>query len=414
MANLPFDRVVWNPLEKALSTDWNLNTSEQDRSLRDTMLALMNLRAPTSFSSSIGIGYPALAEGFVGGSFMVVPNNPDDMSVNIVPGIGFLSNPSVTTGVDSISGLNDLSLYSPVALSSTQNVTVPVVSTVGRERFDRIEIKVDRRLSTSTTPVLNPSTGVFGTDLLKKTMSYSLDGDIGSVSASSASIAGISRKQGAEAVIGAASPPLATSGYVTLAIIRVYQGMSSITGYHIQDVRNVIAPNGSFDVCLRMDVESDTYFGFTNPTVSAPPGVYCSFVPFLDGSNNQTKMRGTFYVRCGDTSKYAITDASVHFGCHDAGLSGINEAYYGMTNGLTTVTIPYTASTSPGTLQNNLVNYGVPSLPVSVNQDLLAFNLYGGEGGSATLDDTSFPASWAAPNLGARMTIRAKVTRIAQ
>ena len=142
--------------------------------------------------------------------------------------------------------------------------------------------------------------------------------------------------------------------------------------------------------------------------------MYCTFVPFLDGSNNQTKMRGTFYIRCGDTSKYAITDASVHFGCHDAGLSGINEAYYGMTNGLTTVTIPYTASTSPGTLQNNLVNYGVPSLAVAVNQDLLAFNLYGGEGGSATLDDTSFPASWAAPNLGARMTIRAKVTRIAQ
>jgi hypothetical protein len=416
MANLPFDRVVWNPLEKALSTDWNLNTSEQDRSLRDTMLALMNLRAPTSFSPSIGIGYPALAEGFIGGSFMVGSTNPAGMFVEILPGIGFLSNPSVTTGVDSISGLNDLSLYSPVALSSPQEIPVPAVSTVGYERFDRIEIKVDRRLSTSTTPVLNPSTGIFGTDLLKKTMSYSLDGDIGSVTASNPSTAGISRKQGVEAVIGSASPPEATSGYVTLAIVRVYQGMTSITGYHIQDVRNVIAPNGSFDVCLRARVEYvDGIFDFTEQIVSAPPGVYCTFVPFLDGSNDQTKMRGTFYIRCGDTSKYAITDASVHFGSHDTGMVGISAAYYGMTNGFTTVTIPYTASTSPGTLQNNLANYGVPSIPVSVNQDLLAFSLYGGEGGSATLNDESFPSSWISPpGSGGLMTIRAKVTRIAQ
>lgn len=412
MANLPFDRVVWNPLEKALSTDWNLNTSESDRSLRDTMMALMNLRANATASPSVGS--PLLAAGFIGGSFMVVPQSPNDMTVNITPGIGFLPNPSITAGIDGISGLNDSSQYSPVVLSSTQNIVIPDVVTPGWERFDRIEIKVDRRLSTSTTPVLDPSTGVFGTDLLKKTMSYALDGDVGSVSWSAASIAGISRKEGFEAPLGSAAVPAATAGYVTIAVIRVYEGMPSLNAYFIKDTRNMISENGSFDVCLRVRVELDTYFSFSETVVGAPPGVHCSFVPFLDGSNNQTKMRGTFYIRCGDTTKYAITDASVHFGSYDTGMVAITAAYYGMTNGFTTVTTPYTASTSLGTLQNNLANYGVPSLPVSVDQDLLAFNLYGGEGGSTTLDDTSFPASWTSPGNGGWMTIRAKVTRIAQ
>ena len=90
MANLPFDRVVWNPLEKALSTDWNLNTSEQDRSLRDTMLELMKYAetsSPTGYSVS----------GFVADAFRVIPGG--GMDVVVSPGIAFFENASPTTGV---------------------------------------------------------------------------------------------------------------------------------------------------------------------------------------------------------------------------------------------------------------------------------------------------------------------------
>jgi len=365
MANLPFDRVVWNPLEKALSTDWNLNTSEQDRSLRDTMLELMKYAGTGS-----RFGYPA--SGFIGDAFRVVQNG--GMTVNVTSGIGFFQNASPTIGVDGVSGLNDLSLYSPLVLSNTAGITFTITTpAASTERYDLIEAKIDRRTANGTTPVLDPSTGIFGTSTNIKELTYAVDNDYGIVTAPAASTAGLSLKRGTPAAYGSASVPSLTSGYVAVGYVKVRDDTVSIDGDNIADIRPIIFAHGSFDVTAKFRItDSGSTYTLSNGEVFAPPGIDAAVV-----IPDNTKFNLTMYIKAGyiNDGTQLLRIASVNTSITPASvLTPVFVSFINAPGGVYQVL----ANPSIPSTQQSTISAGEPGMSVGQNQDLLQCQVIGG------------------------------------
>jgi hypothetical protein len=401
MANLPFDRVVWNPLEKALSTDWNLNTSEQDRSLRDTMLALMGYRDAASDGAN-------LAAGFVADGFKVVPGG--GMNATVSYGLGFFGNTSKTLGVAGVSGLNDVSDYSPIVLSDTAGITFAIPPpAAGFERYDLIEAKIDRRTVNGTTPVLDPSTGIFGTSTNIKELTYAVDNDYGiQTNPALPSTAGLSLKRGTPAAYGTATIPGITSGYVAIAYVKVRADTVSVVGANIADVRPIIFTHGSFDVTAKFRItDSGSTYTLSDGEVFAPPGVDAAVV-----IPDNSRFNVTMYIKAGyiNGATQLLRIASVNTSITPASVatpvfvSFIN-APGGVYQVLANPSIPST--------QQSTIAAGTPSMAVGQNQDLLQCQVIGGVPalGFAELPATSWPTG-----LGsyADVYITARVVRVSQ
>jgi hypothetical protein len=401
MANLPFDRVVWNPLEKALSTDWNLNTSESDRSLRDTMLALMGFRGSAFDGTN-------LAAGFVADGFKVIPGG--GMNVTVSYGLGFFENTaSVKIGVGGVSGLNDLSDYSPIVLSNTAGITFAITTpAASTERYDLIEAKIDRRTVNGTTPVLDPSTGIFGTGTNIKELTYAVDNDYGIVTNPAASTAGLSLKRGTPAAFGSAGIPGITPGYVAIAYIKVNALTVSVTGVNISDVRPIIFTHGSFDVTAKFRItDAGSTYTLSQGEIFAPPGIDATVV-----IPDNSKFNVTMYIKAGyiNGATQLLRIASVNTSITPA--SVLTPVFVSFVNAPGGVYQVLANPFIPSAQQLN-ISAGTPSMSVGQNQDLLQCQVIGGVPtlGYSELLATNWPSDLGAY---ADVYITARVVRVSQ
>lgn len=143
MADKQFDRVVFNPRERPLSTDHNQMQSQLIRTINGTGSLLLSDR------SSIGMELPAFRTAFMGVSFF--PYALGGMTITLAGGTGRMYDPTLTAStIGGIGGINDADDIYPLYLSSSQTLSVPAADATN-PRIDIIEVKVDRRLETPLT-----------------------------------------------------------------------------------------------------------------------------------------------------------------------------------------------------------------------------------------------------------------------
>ena len=102
MPDQSYQRTIVYPLEKPIADDLNQDSSQGDRSIRDTLSALLNAQS-----------------GVVGGSLQVVQQSPPALGVIIKAGLAFQNAPTDTpSNIGGVIGLNDLSPYKPIVLAA--------------------------------------------------------------------------------------------------------------------------------------------------------------------------------------------------------------------------------------------------------------------------------------------------------
>lgn len=242
--NDPFDRTILNPLEKPLSQDINQAQSQQDYSLRFLVEQMFTRRTGNVLPA------PTAGSGFVGYSMKTVPAAVPNMTVTVTKGLAFLSDPADTpSGIDGVIGLDDLSSYKPVVLTTNTLFTVPAAPGPGSSRIDIIEARVRRETTNpSSRLVLDPGLGVFNPSTLDKTLAFTLDGSVGTVISPAPSTAGLSYKQGVAALTGTEVEPSVTPGYIQIARINVGPSVSSISSGEIADRRKLLGEHASIHV----------------------------------------------------------------------------------------------------------------------------------------------------------------------
>jgi len=279
--NQGFDRIILNTRERPLSSDLNAGFAQVDRTLREIVRAML-LPHASGMATSGASGFTPTS-GFLGDALF--PSAAGGMVINLTPGLGFLFDSGVIPAgglVDAIPGLYDWSPYYPVYAPAVVPVTVPAAPSSGNERYDIIEVKLDRRRQDSgSRDVFNQSTGVFDPTIVMKTLAYVLDGTrTGVVSAPSDSTTGIGYKTGVAATAGSATLPATTSGYTRIAIIYVPGGISTITQSMIQDRRRLLLPNAQTTLGfggVQNQGTPDTFTPATNPAM--PAGVRVAVRP---------------------------------------------------------------------------------------------------------------------------------------
>lgn len=238
-----FDRVVINTRERPVSSDINAAQARLDQTLREVVRSLF-----IAHNGSIGVaGQSAFTPkpGFLADGFFARADGGSRV-VTLNPGLGFLIGSGVSN-FGSISGLDDLNTYFPAYLPAALGITIDAAPGSGQERYDRIEVKQDRRVENSSSrDILNTSTGLFEANLVNKTFAYMLDSNrYGRVAPGGGdSSAGISYKVGTAAAINSASPPAATTGYTTVAVIYSVAGVTNVRQQDVRDDRQLLLPNG--------------------------------------------------------------------------------------------------------------------------------------------------------------------------
>lgn len=267
--NNPFDRTTIARLERPLSSDHNREFSQENRSLLEVLRASLSARSQTLAAS---VPY----SGFIGDGFRIVPTSPGGMSVQVTPGLGFVYAPldlPTDIGAPTIEGVHDVCSYKPVWLAAPAQFSVPAPN-VGMIRIDIIEVKIDRRLTDSTTRrLLNVDTKAFEDIVVSKTLTFGLDGRTGTVSSPSDSTAGLSLKVGAEHATSPVAPTV-TAGYVKLGEVRTIAGVSPIVATDISDVRPLLFPGGVCTASIRFRLQwGGGVPAVTVHSVTAPPGI---------------------------------------------------------------------------------------------------------------------------------------------
>jgi hypothetical protein len=330
------------------------------------------------------------------------------MNVVVKPGIGFFENGSPTSNIDGVSGLNDLSLYSPIVLSNTAGITFAITTpTAGNERYDLIEVKIDRRTVTGTTPVLDPTTGIFGTSTNIKELTYAVDNDYGiQTNPAASTTAGLSLKRGTPAPT--ASIPTVSPGYVAVAYIKVNSSTVSIAGENIADVRPIIFTHGSFDVTAKFRItDAGSTYTLSDGEVFAPPGVDAAVV-----IPDNSRFNVTMYIKAGyiNGATQLLRIASVNTSITPA--SVLTPVFVSFVNAPGGVYQVIANASIPSTQQSTIAG-GTPGMSVGQNQDLLQCQVIGGV---PALGFSELPASDWPTGLGtyADVYITARVVRVSQ
>jgi hypothetical protein len=254
----PFDRVTFFDREKPISTDWNRFQGQADRTLRDVMAAVLAGRATDSSYAAIP------RSGFLPNGFRVLANNPNAMSVIVYPGIGFkfdVADVPDNIGlpeVPAMFGVTDLSYFKPLVLMTPQIFAVPTAPPATNSRIDIIEVRQDRYFTDVDAARrqlvrTGPESAQFDPVAAYKTLSWVLDGKVGSVQAPADSTEPLSYKIGVAANPGVA--PATTAGYVKLAEIRVGTAVTVIEENKIIDRRRYLGPGGIVRGSARFRVE---------------------------------------------------------------------------------------------------------------------------------------------------------------
>lgn len=285
MANTPFDRVIYNSLERAEEDDVNLGGSEIEAALREFAFRQYQGRGTVGGTAVSGVPVDrtqALSAGFVGEGFKVRAASPSVLSVIVSAGLGFMDlaagtvvngDSAIVTNLSGISGLNDLHRYKPMVLpSDTVIAGIPAGDPVN-PRIDIVEVLVDRRrIDPQSRDFLNTATATFvSTPGTLKTLTWQPTVGVPSVGASTT---GIGYKTGTPAAVPVA--PVATPGYVIIASIFVptlaagildFGGIGSPAG--IRDERRMRSPNGIIPVSAVVTHGTPALMNY----VVAPPGV---------------------------------------------------------------------------------------------------------------------------------------------
>lgn len=302
MANKPFDTTIIRPLERPLSSDLDSAQSQILRTQREYLD-----RAYAYRDSSI---VPAAIRntGVIGDSFRpVVGANP--LSVYLTPGQGYKDNAGGTaTDIGGVIGLNDLSPFAPLLLSSLQEIPIATPPGAGFGRIDLIQVRVDRYETDATTRyLLNPSTQVFAPTAIAKTLSFDLFNRNGQINAPAASTTGIGYKVGqqfaytnTDSFLNFLNRPAVDSGYVAVAYVNVQPGATSIFASDIVDARPLLALDGLLRVAAQIEFVAGMPIPLPNPPVIAAPAGVRMAIDIAAGA----AQIADFYLFPGDTSIY--------------------------------------------------------------------------------------------------------------
>ena len=240
-----FDRTVFNPLERPLSSDQNQLQSEIYRTINTVGWIDVAGRA------GVGDPLPAARSTFVGSAFFPYSAGTG-MSVTLLGGWGWIYDPTATaSNIGGISQINDAGDVYPIYLSTTQTLAVPAADATN-PRIDIIEVKLDRRLENPLTrDVFDPALEVFNPTLLNKTLTYDVLGRT-SIDGSAA----INYKTGTPA--GSPAAPSVTAGYVKIAEVYVGAAVTVIRQIDIADYRRLCAPGNILEMSARVRWSSDS------------------------------------------------------------------------------------------------------------------------------------------------------------
>jgi len=206
---------------------------------------------------------------------LVTPTSPESMGVNVSLGLGYQDDPSdVPSGIGGVSGLDDLSEFKPLYLTSVQTLTVPGADPTN-PRVDIVEVKFNRDLGNPLSrDVLNIVTGQFVPTIVQKTLSFCLDG-LTSVNGSQP----INYKTGTPA--GSPTPPAVDAGYIKIAEIRVEALSTTVPATKITDFRSVLFP------AVVQDLAEPILGG--RPRVMSNDGTSLNIAQFTARFGNQVK-----------------------------------------------------------------------------------------------------------------------------
>lgn len=299
MANNPYDRTNAGVREKPLSGDINGESSQVDRTLRDTLMAIL---APRTNSTS-----PASSprSGFVSDGFQVVSNGSPTMGIQVLNGLGFSVDATQTAGGiggPDLENVNDFSTFIPMVLESQTAFAVPAAPSGPNVRVDIIEVRSNRQLTDATLRLqLDPTTKTFAPKTFDKTLSYLIDTSVGTNSGGGNSTAALSYKVGTPGAAdgsGIGTVPATTPGYIKIAEIQVASAATSITASNIVDRRKLLAPGGvvPFAAMWRLRWNSGTPV-VTVLNIAAPPSVQVGCFP-----NGSVRGAATVFVTGGDFS----------------------------------------------------------------------------------------------------------------
>lgn len=240
-----FDRTVFNPLERPLSSDQNQLQSEIYRTVNGLGWIDVAGRA------GVGDPLPAARSTFVGSAFFPY-SDATGMTVTLLGGWGWIYDPTATaSNIGGISQINDAGDVYPIYLSTTQNLAVPAAD-AANPRIDIIEVKLDRRFENPLTrDVFDPALEVFNPTLLNKTLTYDVLGRT-SINGSAA----INYKTGTPA--GSPAAPSVTAGYVKIAEVYVGAAVTVIRQIDIADYRRLCAPGNILEMNARVRWSSDS------------------------------------------------------------------------------------------------------------------------------------------------------------
>lgn len=223
MADKLFDRTVFNPLERPLSTDQNQLQSQLSAGQFAILERMMMPRA----AGSLSMGGSAVFHGSSFGAAAI-----SGMTIALVDGVGIIRDPTLLGGIGGIGGLNDITQCYPAYLAAAQTFAVPTADATN-PRIDIIEVRLDRRLENPLTrDVFDPALEVFNPTLLNKSLTYDLYGRT-SINGSAA----LNYKTGTPA--GSPSAPSVTAGYHKIAGVYVGAGVTSIRQRDIADWRRI-------------------------------------------------------------------------------------------------------------------------------------------------------------------------------
>lgn len=280
--NNPFDRTIINPRERPLGSDINQAQSQLDRTIRRVLDLTTRPRwatlvepavAPADYESKSRsetdtAGVSGVSASFVSDGFKARAFKTPTMNVWLRGGIGFKTS-TPQTFISGISGIDDLESSQPLVINDDQTIAVPAADPTN-PRFDIIEVAVDRRIEApSSRDVFNVLAGKFLPDLVNKSLSYVLDGQV-SINGSMP----INYKTGTPNPSPAT--PTNTTGYVTIARVRVDAAVVSIGQESIVDQRFIRAPGGVVSGGGSYISGSTAHFGSVD--FNAPPGIEFALV----------------------------------------------------------------------------------------------------------------------------------------
>ena len=272
MSDGSFDRRIFYPLERWRSGDSNIEQAQLDETLRNVLLQLLGPR----LSDSVSYRTP-LTQGFLGEGFQVRPTDIASSNVKITAGIGFIeSDLDVPVGINGIVGLNDVSPLKPLVLKVDQVITVSAPPAFPDNRIDIIEVRAQRDLYDSEViRILDAFQAKLLPQSKLQTLSFALDGLVGTVATPAPSTAPIGYKTGV--VTGSPIAPPTTAGYVKIAEIYSANAVDNPTGlitfHYVSDFRPYLFAGAR----AAYAVSTETTPGAVTPPsqvyLDAPPGL---------------------------------------------------------------------------------------------------------------------------------------------